>query len=173
MKTIVVYKSKSGFVKNYAEWIAEELTAELFEASKVTPDMLVAYDTIIFGGGLYASGINGVKLITGNMDKLKGKKIVVFFTGASPAREDIMPEIRDKNFTPEQQKHISFYYLRGGFDFSRLGIIDKVLMTGMKWMLKRKENLTPDERGMLSAYEKPVDFTNKKYISQLIADVKV
>lgn len=171
MKTIVVYRSKSGFVKNYAQWIAEELKADIYEASKITPDRLTAYDTVIFGGGLYAAGINGIKLITGNMDKLKDKKIAIFFTGATPPREDVIPEIRDKNFTAEQQKYIKLFYLRGGFDYQKLTFTDKIVMLLMKGMLKSKKNLTPDERGMLSAFEKPVDFTRKKNIDELITYV--
>lgn len=169
MKTIVVYKSKSGFAKKYAQWIAEELSADLFEASKVTGDTLSAYDTVIYGGGLYAVGINGVKLIKQNLDKLKGKKVVVFATGASPFREEVISEVRNKNFTSEQQEHIRFFYLRGGFDYSKLTPFYKVLMSLMKWMLKRKKELTPDERGMLSAYDKPKDFTSKKNIDEMIA----
>lgn len=46
MKTIVIFKSKTGFVKQYAEWIAEELSGDLYEASKVTAERLTSYDTI-------------------------------------------------------------------------------------------------------------------------------
>ena len=173
MKAIVIYKSKTGFVKKYAEWIAEELAADLFEASKVTSDMLAAYDIVIFGGGMYAVGINGVKLISKNFDNLKTKKVVVFATGASPAREEVIHEVLDKNFTSEQQKYIKFFYLRGGFDYSKLSLLNKVLMKMLKWKLKRKTKLTPDERGMLAAYDTPVDFTRKKNIGELIAYVKV
>ena len=99
MKAVVIYKSKTGFTKKYAEWIAEDLLADIFDVSKVTINMLTEYDTIIYGGSLHAVGINGVKLITQNIDKLKDKKIVVFATGASPSREDVINEVRDKNFT--------------------------------------------------------------------------
>ena len=83
MKTVVIHKSKTGFVKKYAEWIAEELSADIFEASKVTSDMLTAYEIVIYGGGLYAVGINGVKLIKQNLDELKNKKVIVFFISFS------------------------------------------------------------------------------------------
>lgn len=171
MKAVVIYKSKTGFVKKYAEWIAEELSADIFEASKVTSDMLTTYDVVIYGGGLYAVGINGIKLIMQNLHKLEGKKVVVFATGASPFREEAINEVRDKNFTYEQQKHIRFFYLRGGFDYSKLKPFDKVLMTLLKWKLKRKKVLIPDERGMLAAYDKPADFTRKKNIDEIITYV--
>jgi menaquinone-dependent protoporphyrinogen IX oxidase len=173
MKTVVIYKSKTGFAKKYAEWIAEELSADIFDVSKITTNMLIAYDTVIYGSGLYAVGINGVKYITQNLDKLKDKKVVVFATGASPSREEAISEVRDKNFTSEEQKHIQFFYLRGGFDYSKLKPFDKVLMILLKWKMKikRKKELTPDERGMLASYDKPVDFTREKNIDEIITYV--
>jgi len=77
MKTVVIYKSKTGFVKKYAVWLAEALSADLFEASKVRINLLSEYDTVIYGGSLHAVGIIGLKLITDNVEKLKDKKLVV------------------------------------------------------------------------------------------------
>lgn len=170
MKTVVIFKSKTGFVKKYAEWIAEDLSADIFDVSKANINMLNVYDTIIYGGSLHAVGINGVKLITQNIDKLKDKKIVVFATGASPSSEKVINDVINKNFTSEQQKYIKFFYLRGGFNFSKLSLLDKILMTLLKWKMKSKkeEKLTADEIGMLSVYDKPVDFTRKKNIDELI-----
>lgn len=173
MKTVVIHKSKTGFAKKYAEWIAEELSADIFDVSKANTNMLTAYDTVIYGGSLYAVGINGVKYITKNLDKLKDKKVVVFATGVSPFREEAIREVRDKNFTSEEQKYIQFFYLRGGFDYSKLKPFEKVLMTLLKWKIKmkNKNKLTPDERGMLACYDKPVDFTTKKNIDKIITYV--
>ncbi|PKM87700.1 MAG: flavodoxin [Firmicutes bacterium HGW-Firmicutes-12] len=172
MKTVIIYKSKSGFTKKYAEWIAEELSAEMFEASKVSADLLMAYDVVIYGAGLYAGGINGLNLITQNLDKLNDKRIVVFTTGASPSKEETITEIRNKNLTSEQQKHIQFFYLRGGFDYSKLKLVDRFLMKLLKKKLSKKEELTPDESGMLAAYDTAVDFTSKKNMDELISYVK-
>ncbi|MGK0467554.1 flavodoxin domain-containing protein [Clostridium sp.] len=171
MKIVVIYKSKTGFSKQYAEWISEELSADIFEVSTININMLTAYDTLIYGGGLYAGGINGTKYITQNLDKLKNKKNIVFATGVSPFREEVISELRDKNFTSEEQKYIKFFYLRGGFDYSKLKTFDKALMTLLKCKIKMKKKLTPDERGMLGSYDKPVDFTRKKNIDEIITYV--
>lgn len=175
MKTVVIYKSKSGFTKEYAKWIAQELSADIFEASKINSEILIGYDNIIYGGGLYAVGINGVEFITQNLDKLKDKKIVVFATGASTFNEKVVSEVSNKNFTLEQQNQIRFFYLRGGFNFSKLKPIDKVLMTLMKWKIKTKDEnrLSPDEIGMLAAYDNPEDHTTKENIKELIAHVNL
>src|SRR5690242_18554114 len=111
MKSIVIYKSKTGYTKKYAEWIAEELSADIFELSKIDLNILDSYDTIIYGGSLYAVGIIGLKVILKEINKLKDKKLVVFATGASPKRENVMKEVQDKNFTKDEQKIIKFFYL--------------------------------------------------------------
>lgn len=168
MKTVVIYKSKSGFVKNYAEWIAGDLSADIFEATEIDLDKLKTYDTIIYGGGLYAVGINGIKFITQNLNELKDKNIIVYASGASPSRDEIRDEVKNRNFKLDEQKYIEFFYLRGGFDYDKLTFMDKRLMRLMKFKLQKKKDLTPDEKGMLEAYDNPVDFTNKKNIKEII-----
>lgn len=174
MKAVVIYKSKSGFVKKYAEWIAEELSADIFDVSKAGANMLENYDTVIYGGSLHAVGINGVKFITKNLDKLKDKKVAIFATGASPAEERAINHVKSENFTEEQQKYFRFFYLRGGFDYSKLQPFDKFLMTLMKHKLKKKKEseLSRDEKGMLEGFDKPVDFTSKENIAELITYVR-
>ena len=41
---VVIYKSKYGTTKQYAEWIAQALDAPALEASKVQPSQLESYD---------------------------------------------------------------------------------------------------------------------------------
>jgi len=171
MKTVVVYKSLTGFTKKYAEWIAEELRADIFRYEEIDLDKLLEYDTIIYGGSLHAAGITGVKLITKNFGQLNDKKIIIFVTGASPFKEELFDEIKEKNFKEEQQRHIKLFYFRGGFNFNKLNFTNKILMTLFKWKLQSVRNKTPDVKGMLAAYKHPVDFTKKEKIKELITYV--
>lgn len=176
MKTLVIYKSKTGFTKKYAEWISEELSAHIIHASKVTANMLSDYDCVIYGGGLYAVGINGIKLIRRNIDKLKDKRVIVFATGMSPDREDVMKEVVDRNFTLEQQEIIKFFYFRGGFDYHKLNPLDKILMTllrgSIQWKKVRKKKLNSDEIGILEIFYKPTDYTKRDRINPLVVYAK-
>lgn len=174
MKTAVIYKSKTGFTKKYADWLAEDLSADIFEVSGVDSSTLEKYDTIIYGGSLHATGIIGVGFLKKNIDKLKDKRVIVFACGASPASEDVLSEVIMHNFTAEQQEQIKCFYLRGGFDYNKLPAFEKVLMTLFKWgiILKKKikKDLNSDEIGMLEAYEKP-DFTERSNIEEIVAYV--
>ena len=174
MRSVVIYSSKTGFTKKYAQWLAEELSADIFDVAKVTADMLEGYDTVIYGGGLYAIGISGIKYIKRNIGKLKNKKVIVFATGLSTSRDDVIGAVKNHNFTADEQKFLRFFYLRGGFDYSKLNVFYKVIMTFLKWKLKmkREQELTPDERGMLTSYSRSVDFTRRENIKEIIAYVK-
>lgn len=170
-KTVVVYKSKYGSAKQYAEWIAQELGADLFDRSKVRIEDLVKYDTIVYGGSLYAVGILGISLLKDNFDALAGKKVIVFSVGASPAHPEALESVRNENFTEAMKKQVSYFHLRGGFDYDKLTLFHKLMMQLMKLRIKstaKKRELNNDEKGMLAAYEKPMSFVQKKWIAPIL-----
>lgn len=166
-KTVVLYRSKSGFTKKYAEWLAEELNCKLLAAEQIKVSDLSVYDTIIYGGGVYASTINGVKMITGNLDQLKGKKIIVFAVGSSPVKEDNTQQLINTNIPENQRDQIKFYYLRGGFDYTKLSRFNKFAMNLLKPMLKKK-NADDDQNNLLAAFDQPQDFTDKKNLTPIL-----
>ena len=89
LRTVVVYRSISGFTKKYAEWIGNDLSADIYDIREIDIDRFLDYDLIIFGGSLHAIDIKGVKFIKENLGRLSEKKIVIFAVGASPSRENV------------------------------------------------------------------------------------
>ena len=171
MKIAVVYKSKYGSTKQYASWIAEELNAELFEASFVRPKRLLFYDIIIYGGGLYAGGISGVDLVT----KHPCKKLLIFTVGlADPGITDYS-KILNKNLPSDLQNNVKIFNLQGGINYKKLGIIHRVMMAMMKMMIfkeKSRNELSEEDKQFLATYGGQVDFTNKQNILPIINYVK-
>lgn len=170
MKTIVVYKSKYGYTKKYAEWIAEALQCEIKENAAFAD--IEDYDVIICGGGCYAGTINGAKLITKNLSRLSGKKIILFAVGSSSGADKDIISFWKKNLTDEQRENIAHFYLRGGFDYGRLGTADRLMMNMLKAHLKKIKDPDEETRGLLAAYNTPVDFTNKERLDELLKYVR-
>ncbi|MCL2198438.1 MAG: flavodoxin domain-containing protein [Defluviitaleaceae bacterium] len=165
-KIAVIYKSKYGMTKRYAEWISEALNAPVFEASNIKPSQLGDYDTVIYGGGLYANGIDGVKLVTQN----PCKALIVFTVGlADPKITDYTP-ILEKTFSPEQLSKTKTFHLRGGIDYKKLSLIHKGMMAMVKKAVDKKapDKRTSDDIGILETYGKAVDFTDKATIKPLV-----
>ena len=171
---IVIYESKYGYTKRYAEWIAQALSCPIFEKKSVTVSALEKADTIIYGGGLYAGGVSGIKLLTENWNLLSNKKIALFTCGlANPKEPENITNIRNgirKTLPPEMFEKITFFHFYGGIDYSRLGFIHKSMMAMLRKMLLKKDEseLTYEDKGLLDTYGGVVDFTDKESIRPLI-----
>ncbi|MGV2687121.1 flavodoxin, partial [Clostridium perfringens] len=109
-KVAVIYKSKFGATKKYAEWLSEDIEADPYSQDKCKIEILDDYDTIIYGGGIYGSRIAGLSLIKKNYNKLKNKNIIVFMVGASPYDEKAYIQLKEHNFSDEL-KNIKLFYL--------------------------------------------------------------
>lgn len=173
--TVVIYKTKYGHTQKYAEWISEALNCQIYESSNISTDKMSDFDVIVYGGGLYASGILGIDLITKNYDNLKNKKLIVFTVGlADPNIKEQFTPILNKNLKEEMQRHIKIFHLRGGIDYKKLGFVHKAMMAALKSMVQKKkeEELTDEDRAMLETYGDIVDFTDKKTIEPIINYIK-
>jgi len=113
-KIAVVYQSKYGATRKYAEWIAGELSCDLFEGKDIKAGDLLPYDTIILGGGLYAGGVNGIKLLTKNFSKFSDKNLILFTCGlADPSdtvnTDHIKKSLYKDSLTEEDKEMLASY----------------------------------------------------------------
>lgn len=169
-KIVVIYKSVYGTTKRYAEWIAQELDASLLEASKVKPAQLMDYDVIVYGGGLYAGGILGVKLVAKN----PCKHLVAFTVGLATPEITDYSCILSQSFSAEYLQKIKVFHLHGGIDYGKLGLAHKAMMAFKK---KEAEGIpegkrTSDDIALIETYGGKVDFTNRETIKPLVEYVR-
>ncbi|MCL2851891.1 MAG: flavodoxin domain-containing protein [Defluviitaleaceae bacterium] len=166
----VIYKSKYGTTKQYAQWIAEALDAALLEASEIKPPQLMSYEVVVYGGGLYAGGIDGVKIVTKN----PCKSLVVFTVGLADPNVTDYSVILKKNFTQEQLSATRIFHLRGGIDYNKLSIVHKGLMTLLRKMSLKKDvsELTDEDKLFLETYGAKLYFMDKDSIDPIVAFVK-
>lgn len=169
-KVLVIYKSKYGSTKRYAQWIADEVQGDIIESAKVKSEELQKYEIIVFGGFLHAVGISGVKVITENFKRIANKKIIIFAVGCTPERKKDIEKVFSHNLKEEMKKSVHCFYLRGAFNYDKLDLVDKMMMSALKIKLKnlKEEELDEDARGLLECYDNPIDWTDKKAIDPII-----
>lgn len=97
-KGVILYRSKYGATAKYAEWLAEETGFDIMQTKEASVEKLSCYDTIVLGGGVYASGIAGIGFLRKNLKQLQGKRLAVFCAGASPYEEKAFQELYAHNF---------------------------------------------------------------------------
>lgn len=169
-KAVVIYASQYGTTERYARWIADALGAPIFEAQSIDPARMMEYDVVIYGGGLYAGGIAGAKLVA----KHPSKALVLFTVGlATPATTDYSA-ILARHFTKAQLAGMQVFHLRGGIDYGGLGPIHRAMMAFMKSRIMKipPDARTSDDRQLLETYGAKVDFTDQAAINPLVDAVR-
>ena len=170
----VIYKSKYGASRTYAKWISDKLHADLFEADNISIQTLNNYEVIIFTGSLYASKLTIYANIKKFYKKLsKNKKIYCVIVGISnPKYKELYEDAINKNFKSKEKENITFYFLRGAIDFSKLKLHHALMMLMFRKILASKNIQTEDDKAFLENYGKKIDYLNKNSISDLVSDVK-
>jgi hypothetical protein len=171
METLIIYKSKYGSTKQYAEWIAKAVGAKAIPLSEATPGALSPYSTLVFGGHLHASSIGCSAFVRKNWGLLSGKKIIIFTVSGSPPSDPGLKSTIGANFPPEILRKAKIFPLRGRA--GKLDWLDGLLMLFPKAKAYLEYKKTGDRRA-LEAYEKMLtfDFMDKKSIAPIVKAIK-
>ena len=101
----VVYCSRYGSTKQYAQWLAEDLGADLYDVRRVYKEKLETYDTIVFGGGLYYGVIKGLSRLKRNYASIRESNLVVFAVGLTPPEnKKLLDNVAQGNLSPAMRK---------------------------------------------------------------------
>ncbi len=156
MKTAVLYKSRYGYTRLYAEWLAQELGADLLNAATTKPKALDPYDVLALGGGVYAGKIAGVELFAKNAKRLRGKKLALFVVGLrDPELEETQDATRQslrRQLPGELLPQVRSFCLPGGLDEKRLSFGHRMMMGMLKKSLQKKpeEEQTAIDKAILA-----------------------
>lgn len=174
-KGIILYQSKYGATKKYADWLKDATHFECLETKKAGLKQLTEYDIIVLGGGIYASGIAGISFLKKNIQYLSEKKIIIFCVGASPYEEKAFQEICAHNLTGSL-KNIPCFYCRGTWDEEAMSFKDRTLCRLLKKAIAKQDSTTyePWQRALMETnMEQTCDWTDKEYLKPLIACINL
>ena len=168
MKTVIIYVSQTGFTKQYAEWISEEVGGDCFKLEEVEKKNLSGYDAIVFGGWCFAGTIKKLDWFKKKAVQWQGKKKVVFAVGASPLENPELEEGLRKNFTDEEWAQISVFYCPGGLRYEKMNPVSKTMMKMFAKMMAGKKDKTEEEKVMAEMIGKSYDISDRKYILPMV-----
>jgi menaquinone-dependent protoporphyrinogen IX oxidase len=169
MDGIILCQSKYGASKKYAEWLSQDTGFKITETKKADIKDVAKYDTIILGGGVYASSIAGIQFLKKNIATLKGKNIYVYCCGMAPYSEEVFEILKNKNLGSEMAD-VPFFYYRGMWDMNDMNLADKAMLKLYVKMLEKKDpsELKDYDRPILEFKDKKMDWTDKEHLGSLL-----
>lgn len=135
--TLIIYDSKYGCTKTYAKLIAEKVQAEIQSMDVALDTSIAQSETIIFWTYVRVGQFHGAKWIKEQREKIKNKKIIFYSTSAEATQGELQA-IFHKTFSSEQIQRIKYFWLPGMSDYSKLTLMDKILMRFPIMQLKKK-----------------------------------
>ena len=169
MKGIILYASKYGATQRYAEWLAEKTGFDCVETKKAKIEDVKQYDTILLGGGIYASGIAGLSFLKKNITQLREKKVIVFCDGASPYEERAFQQIVAHNLK-DSLAGLPCFYCRGAWDPDAMSLADRTLCRMLQKAVAKKkpEDCEIWEKALLEAGDQKHDWTDRSYLAPIL-----
>lgn len=169
MKTIIVYTSKTGFTKKYAQLIALHTQSDIIELKSASAGKLAQYDRIVYGGRLFAGTIDGLKKIRKLLNGDICGRLVVFATGAAPnAAEDVIQKMWAGNLSEHELTAVPHYYMQAGLCYEKMAVIEKFMMKIAAKAVSSKKEKTAEEEDFARAISSSFDIWSEEYAMPLI-----
>ena len=172
MSNVIIYGSCYGTTRSYAEELAKRTEYKLMSCEDVGD--INSYETIVYMGGLYAGGVQGMKKTLKKLSDISDKRIIILTVGlADPTDKENVDHIRD-NMKSQLSKEIYdkalIFHLRGGIDYSELSFLHKTMMGMMYKKVKAipEEEQSAEVKAMIETYNKQVDFVDFETLEPVI-----
>lgn len=169
--SLIVYASKKGTSKQYALLLSEITNVHVVDVESL--QYANPYKRLIFIAPMYAGKIYGLKQFIESVSLDENCKLLVGVVGAHNPRNLEVVEQAERavtNALPTHVRDISVHLLRGDYKHSKLTMMERVLMFGIKKKIEatKPENVSVYEREMLEFIGKDVNFFDVKYLDPLI-----
>ena len=92
MRLLVVYTSKTGFTKRYAQWLAEDLSGDCFPLEQAARVDFSGYDAVVFGSSVHAGGVRKLAWLKKRLPALAGKWMMGVFRKMLASQKNPSPE---------------------------------------------------------------------------------
>ena len=162
MKVLILYSSKTGFSRRYAQWLGEALNCQAVPFKERKSVDMSGCEGIVLFGGLYAGQMSGLKWLKKQLPALAGKRLAAVAVGCAPGGIPGQAESMAQLFsgTPE----IQGFYCQGGLDYEHMGAVDRAMMAALRAALKAR----PEQADMLEGISRSFDGSRREYLEPVV-----
>lgn len=162
MVAAIIYESNTGFTKKYAKLLGKELGLKAYTI-KEAESILKLQSPVVFLGWICAGKITGYEKAARSYHIS-----AVCGVGLRQPGEDAARKISLDN----RLGNIPFFYLQGGYDKQKLGLVYKMMMGMMEKGLEHKQHLTEEELYMKRMIKEGADNVSIEQLNPIIRYLK-
>ena len=169
MKGLIIYKSKYGSAKQYAEWFGEGLGFEVVSLNDMKSRDIKESDCFVVGGSVYMGRVKAAKWVRDNWEGIKGKKVFFFSVGdTSPDDGKGVGEIWKVNFPDEIRGKIKCRHFRGRSSYKGMSATDRLIMNFATMFVKDQK----EKERMKGETDNISKESALEFIEEIMKDIK-
>ncbi|MGN0779318.1 MAG: flavodoxin domain-containing protein [Aristaeellaceae bacterium] len=167
---LIVYNSKGGSTRRYAQLLASSTGGEAVSMKDVRPGQLREAGTVVFASWLMAGNLQGDSFLKRHWPILKDKRTALAVVGLGQRLDEkLWEEYTARAFTPEMRQGLRVFYLRGAYDPSKRGFFTRKLMNAVASALSKKPSPTPEEQALARDMRQGCDYVSADALAALEA----
>lgn len=155
--TAIIYTSKNGHTKRYAEMLGQITGKPAFSLDE-TPPSLPDGSSVIYMGWIHANNIKGYKQAAKLFSISIACGVGLCDTGT------LIAEVRKVTSIPDG---VPLFTFQGGMDRSNLNGMDKLLISMLTKGLETKKDRSEQDDRMLELLKKDTDYVSEDNLSEL------
>jgi menaquinone-dependent protoporphyrinogen IX oxidase len=167
MKTLILFTSKTGNTKAYAEDIGRQVSATVAPLKGFRAKKMLDYDTIVFGGWVQGGTIKGLDKFLSNYKSIEKKNVIVFSVGMSIPSSDARSLMIEQNLL--DMYHVRYYQFRGSFDMKKLHFPENFMITNSLKMMANDPSTAPDQQALLTIKDHPIEFYDTEKVAKVVS----
>lgn len=165
MKGVILYKSKYGSTKQFAEWLRQDTGFDIFEISDV-PEDFGQYDTVVIGSSIHGGMLSLRQWIIHHWESIKDKHVILMLTSGTNNEQFIKKTI-EKSLPKHIRTQIKLFPVGGRYLFKSMSFFDRNIIKIVAFFTKHPAT----KKGMLTERDE-VCHDNIQNLVRFIADEK-
>jgi menaquinone-dependent protoporphyrinogen IX oxidase len=147
MEGLIIYISKYGSTRQYANWLANELDIPVVAENQATEEQLLTAEYLVIGTSVFYGRLRIKKWLRKNEEKIRNKKLFLFIVNAAePAEESKRTKFVRDSVPDEIRAQCEVFFLPGRLIYDRISLVGRVVDKIAKRALKNSvtTKTTPD-----------------------------
>ncbi|MBV7390838.1 MULTISPECIES: flavodoxin domain-containing protein [Enterococcus] len=166
MEKIIIYATRYGTAKKYANYLAERLNLPLFSIEEITEAQLKGH-TVIFISAVYAGSLMHLKDLLKVSDPQQEVQILTVGL-TDPENQEKIQEIFNLAQQNANGKRLVFLgHLPGALTYDQLSFLHKTFIKGIHATSKNKSEVSDEVKLLRDVYKSSLDFVDFSRLDQL------
>ena len=176
MKSIIIYGSRYGSARRYAQELSKQTDIPAVSYQEAPP--LSKLETIVYIGALYAGGVLGLTKTLRGQSLGEHQRLIIVTVGLAdpdiPQNRENIRNALQRQLSAQLYGRAAVFHLRGAIDYQALSLGHRTMMALLHRSLQKKpaEEWSEEDKALMETYGEQVNFVDFASLRPIINEMQ-